>query len=199
VFFDTGPRSLALDKNSADLFSPITANTIWLICLAIRHALEGYRSGIRVIHKFEANPTISGKTIGSLSLYLLKRIIDSWERLRNTWKTYQPERDERLRRLLLQQVNKMRNVTRDKIRPTQQAISDPFKDTIEDLEEPDSEYDDGFTQRPHTVSANTRYYINRIATLYRDTRCMLQHFTAVSVSRYPAILIVVRGLTKIIQ
>lgn len=173
MFFNTGPRSLALDKNSADLFSPITANTIWLICVAIRHALEDYRSGIRVIHKFEANATITGKSMVSLLLYLLKRIIDSWERLRNTWKSYQPERDERLRRLLLQQVNKMRNVTRDKMPQTQQAISDPFKDTTEDLEELDPEYDDGFTQRPHTVSVNTQYYIDRIATSYRDTRCIL--------------------------
>jgi len=147
VFFNTGLRSLALDKNSADLFSPITANTIWLICVAIRHALEDYRSGIRIIYKFEANATVT----------------DSWERLRNTWKSYQPERDERLRRLLLQQVNKMRNVTRDKMPQTQQAIRDPFKDTTEDLEELDPKYDDGFTQRPHTDNGSPAHSSPRMS------------------------------------
>ena len=39
----------------------------------------------------------------------------------------------------------MRNITRDKILQTQQAISNPFKDTTEDLKELDSEYDDRFT------------------------------------------------------
>ena len=40
----------------------------------------------------------------------------------------------------------MWNVTRDKILQTQQAISDPFKDTIEDLKELDFKYNNGFTQ-----------------------------------------------------
>ena len=48
----------------------------------------------------------------------------------------------------------MRNVTRDKILQTQQAISDPFKDTIEDLKELDPEYNNRFTQQPYTVSVN---------------------------------------------
>ena len=39
----------------------------------------------------------------------------------------------------------MWNVTRDKILQTQQAISNPFKNTIEDLEELDSKYNNRFT------------------------------------------------------
>ena len=39
----------------------------------------------------------------------------------------------------------MRNITRDKILQTQQAISNPFKDTIKDLKELDPKYNNGFT------------------------------------------------------
>ena len=39
----------------------------------------------------------------------------------------------------------MQNITRDKMLQTQQVISDPFKDTIEDLEELDPEYNNRFT------------------------------------------------------
>ena len=38
----------------------------------------------------------------------------------------------------------MRNITRDKMLQTQQAISNPFKDTIKDLKELDPEYNNGF-------------------------------------------------------
>ena len=39
----------------------------------------------------------------------------------------------------------MQNVIRDKILQTQQAISNPFKDTIKDLKELDPEYNNRFT------------------------------------------------------
>jgi hypothetical protein len=155
VFFDTGPRALALDKNAADLFLPITAKTICLVCVVIRHAIRDYQSGTKVIHKFEANSMTTGKPVQSHSLHNLTHAIDTWERLRNTWNSYLPERDQKLRQLLLQQVNKMRNVTKQNMRPNQQALHDPWKDTTDDLEELDPDYDNGFTQLSHTVSVNT--------------------------------------------
>ena len=79
MFFNTGPKSLAFDKNNTNLFLPITANTIWLICIAIQYVLEEYKSGIQIIYKFETNTTVTGKSIKSFLLYLLKHIIDSWE------------------------------------------------------------------------------------------------------------------------
>jgi hypothetical protein len=48
----------------------------------------------------------------------------------------------------------MRNVTKESMQPNQQALHDPWKDTTDDLEELDPDYDDGFTQLPHTVSVN---------------------------------------------
>ena len=39
----------------------------------------------------------------------------------------------------------MQNITRDKILQTQQAISNPFKDTIEDLKKLDPKYNNRFT------------------------------------------------------
>ena len=39
----------------------------------------------------------------------------------------------------------MRNITRDKMLQTQQVISNPFKDIIEDLEELDPKYNNRFT------------------------------------------------------
>ena len=39
----------------------------------------------------------------------------------------------------------MRKVIRDIMLQTQQAISDPFKNTIEDLEELNPKYNNGFT------------------------------------------------------
>ena len=41
------------------------------------------------------------------------------------------------------------------MRLTQQAISDLFKDTTENLKELDPEYNDGFTQQLHTININT--------------------------------------------
>ena len=40
----------------------------------------------------------------------------------------------------------MQNITKNKILQTQQAISNPFKDTIEDLKELDPKYNNRFTQ-----------------------------------------------------
>ena len=40
----------------------------------------------------------------------------------------------------------MRNIIRDKILQTQQAISDPFKDTTKNLKELDPKYNNKFTQ-----------------------------------------------------
>ena len=40
----------------------------------------------------------------------------------------------------------MQNIIRDKIPQTQQAISDPFKDTIKDLKKLDPKYNNRFTQ-----------------------------------------------------
>ena len=39
----------------------------------------------------------------------------------------------------------MQNVTKDKMPQTQQAISNPFKDTIEDLKKLNPEYNNRFT------------------------------------------------------
>jgi hypothetical protein len=85
---------------------------------------------------------------------MLNVTIDTWERLRNTWNSYSLERANRLRALLLQQVNKIRNVTRHQKRPTQDAINDPYKDIVDDLEDLDPDYEDGFAQLPRGVSAN---------------------------------------------
>jgi hypothetical protein len=80
----------------------------------------------------------------------------------------------------MQAINKMLNLTKDKIRPTQLAIFDPFKNTTDDLEELDSQYDDGFTTQPHNVSVTTQWFLGRrITSPYRNPCCyLLQHFAA---------------------
>jgi hypothetical protein len=40
----------------------------------------------------------------------------------------------------------MRNVIKENMEPNQQALHDPWKDTTDDLEELDPDYDDGFAQ-----------------------------------------------------
>ena len=52
----------------------------------------------------------------------------------------------------------MRNITRDKMLQTQQAISNPFKDIIEGLKELNPKYNNGFTQQLYTISVNTILY-----------------------------------------
>ena len=52
----------------------------------------------------------------------------------------------------------MWNIIKDKMPQTQQVISNPFKNTIENLKELDPEYNNGFTQRPHTININIILY-----------------------------------------
>ena len=48
----------------------------------------------------------------------------------------------------------MWNIIRDKILQTQQAISNPCKNTIEDLKELNPKYNNRFTQQLYTISVN---------------------------------------------
>jgi len=77
---------------------------------------------------------------------------DSFQRFQRTWANQSSDRAQRIQGLLLNEVNRMRNVTKDESHRDCHAIEDPFRDTLDDLDELDANYDDGFSHLDTTVS-----------------------------------------------
>lgn len=69
----------ALHEFTHRMFIPIPDMAIMFVCVAIRHAIEEYESGIQMLSSFETNPLDSQSRLSAVDSVQTKLIRDNLE------------------------------------------------------------------------------------------------------------------------